>query len=167
MLTLPAELFPLMVEFAPLFSKPVWVHAKVLVVSAILAPGKRTGTACLRVMGLSQERGFRQRSYWIPGSSAFTDFEHRSTFLMPLKNKGLKEERVAKVWVDHLDKSTTLESNKSLICYASSPTRGFMHQSPCARKRVFNRATPSHHSVEGIPGGISSLTACRAWAREW
>jgi hypothetical protein len=57
MLTLPAELFPLMVEFAPLFSKPVWVHANVLVVSAILAPGKRTGTACLRVMGLSQERG--------------------------------------------------------------------------------------------------------------
>ena len=58
MLTLPAELFPLMVEFVPLFSKPVWVHAKVLVVSAILAPGKRTGTACLRGMGLSQERGF-------------------------------------------------------------------------------------------------------------
>jgi hypothetical protein len=65
-------------------------------------------------------------------SSAFTDFEHRSTFLIPLKNKGLKEERVAKVGVDHLDKSTTLESNKSLICYASSPTRGFMHQSRCA-----------------------------------
>jgi hypothetical protein len=34
---------------------------------------------------------------------------------MPLKNKGLKEERVAKVGVDHLDKSTTLESNKSLV----------------------------------------------------
>jgi hypothetical protein len=30
MLTLPAALFPLMVEFALLFSKPVWVHAKVL-----------------------------------------------------------------------------------------------------------------------------------------
>jgi len=51
----------------------------------------------------------------MPGASAFTDFAHRSTFLMPLKNKGLKEERVAKVGVDHLDKSTTLESNKSLI----------------------------------------------------
>jgi hypothetical protein len=34
---------------------------------------------------------------------------------MPLKNKGIKEERVAKVGVDHLDKSTTLESNKSLL----------------------------------------------------
>ena len=57
MLTLPAALFPLMVECAPLFSMPVWVHATVLVVSAILAPGTRTGTACLRGMGLSQERG--------------------------------------------------------------------------------------------------------------
>ena len=48
MLTLPAELLPLIVEFAPLFSKPVWEHAQVLLVGAILAPGKRTVTACLR-----------------------------------------------------------------------------------------------------------------------
>lgn len=58
MLPLPAELWPLLIEFAPLFSKPVWEHAKVLLVGAILATGKRTGTACLRVMGLSQEKGF-------------------------------------------------------------------------------------------------------------
>jgi hypothetical protein len=58
LLTLPAELLALIVEFAPLFSKPVWEHAKVLLVGAILAPGKRTVTACLRVMGLSQERCF-------------------------------------------------------------------------------------------------------------
>jgi hypothetical protein len=36
---------------------------------------------------------------------------------MPLKNKGLNEERVAKVGVDHLDKSTTLESNKVITIY--------------------------------------------------
>src|SRR5262247_3036548 len=58
LLTLPAELLPLIVEFEPLFSKPVWEHAKVLLVGAILAPGKRTVTACLRVVGLSQERCF-------------------------------------------------------------------------------------------------------------
>jgi len=56
--TLPAELLPLIVEFAPLFSKPVWEHAKVLLVGAILALGRRTVTACLRVMGLSQEKCF-------------------------------------------------------------------------------------------------------------
>jgi hypothetical protein len=58
MLTLPAELLPLMGEFASLFSKPVWEHAKVLWVGAILATGKRTVTACLRVMGLSQAQCF-------------------------------------------------------------------------------------------------------------
>jgi hypothetical protein len=58
MLTLPAALVPLIVAFAPLFSKPVWNHATVLLVGAILAPGKRTVTACLRVMGVSQEQCF-------------------------------------------------------------------------------------------------------------
>jgi hypothetical protein len=58
MLTLPADLSPLIGEFTPLFSKPVWEHAKVLLVGAILATGKRTVTACLRVMGLSQEKCF-------------------------------------------------------------------------------------------------------------
>ncbi len=59
MLTLPAELLPLIVEFAPLFSNRVWEYARVLFVGAILAPGKRTVTACLRVMGLSEETHFQ------------------------------------------------------------------------------------------------------------
>jgi len=53
MLTLPAELLNLIVVFAPLFTKPVWQHAKPLLLGAILAPGKRTVTACLRVVGLA------------------------------------------------------------------------------------------------------------------
>jgi hypothetical protein len=57
--TLPAELLPLIVEFAPLFSKPVWEHAKTLIVGAILAIGKRTVTACLRVTGKSEEVHFQ------------------------------------------------------------------------------------------------------------
>lgn len=59
MLTLPAELMNLIVAFAPLFSKPVFEHVKLLLVGAILAPGKRTVTACLRVMGLSAEKNFQ------------------------------------------------------------------------------------------------------------
>ena len=57
--TLPAELLPLIVEFAPLFSKPVWERAKILLVGAILAVGKRTVTACLRVTGKSQDKRFQ------------------------------------------------------------------------------------------------------------
>ena len=59
MLTLPSELTSLIVSFAPLFSKPVWQHAQVLLVGAILAPGKRTVTSALRVMGLSHEPHFQ------------------------------------------------------------------------------------------------------------
>jgi hypothetical protein len=41
--TLPAELLPLIVEFAPLFSKPVWEHAKTLLAGAMLAVGNSVG----------------------------------------------------------------------------------------------------------------------------
>jgi hypothetical protein len=59
MLTLPVELLNIIVCFAPLFSKPVFQHAKLLLAGAILAPGKRTVTAALRVMGKSQEKNFQ------------------------------------------------------------------------------------------------------------
>src|SRR5262245_60043926 len=52
---MPCEFVALIVAFAPLFSKPVFQHAPVLLLGAILAPGKRTVTAALRVMGLSQD----------------------------------------------------------------------------------------------------------------
>lgn len=45
--------------FAPLFSEPVWPRAQVLLTGAILTPGCRTVTAILRVMGLSEERQFK------------------------------------------------------------------------------------------------------------
>lgn len=57
--TLPAELLPLIVAFQSLFSKSVWEHAQILLIGAILAPGKRTVTACLRVMGKSDDRHFQ------------------------------------------------------------------------------------------------------------
>ena len=40
--------------------------------------------------------------------------EKRNSFSELLKNKGLKEEKKAKVGLDAIDTSTTLESNKSL-----------------------------------------------------
>jgi len=57
--TLPAELLPLIVKFAPLFSKPVWERAKTLMIGAILAIGKRTVTACLLVTGNGRDKRFQ------------------------------------------------------------------------------------------------------------
>jgi hypothetical protein len=45
--------------FAPHFSNCIWQHARVLLLGAILAPGRRTVTAVLRIMGLSDERQFQ------------------------------------------------------------------------------------------------------------
>jgi len=44
--------------FAPLFSDRVWQHAQVLLTGAILTPGKRTVTSCLRIVGQGGESCF-------------------------------------------------------------------------------------------------------------
>jgi hypothetical protein len=72
MSTLPAGLANLIVAFSPLFSKPVFQSVQVLVAGAILATGKRTVTAVLRVMELSQQPHFQtyhrvlNRAAWSP-----------------------------------------------------------------------------------------------------
>jgi hypothetical protein len=60
MLTRPKAFSLLMTTLAPLFTKRVWQHVQVLLVGAILAPGKRTVTAALRVMGLAHVKSFQQ-----------------------------------------------------------------------------------------------------------
>ena len=57
--TLSTEYLTLILAFAPVFTKRVWQHVQVLLMGAILSPGKRTVTAALRVMGLSDERHFQ------------------------------------------------------------------------------------------------------------
>jgi hypothetical protein len=59
MLVVPKEFAHLMTTFAPLFTKRVWHHVQVLLVGAILSPGKRTVTAVLRVMGLAHAKFFQ------------------------------------------------------------------------------------------------------------
>lgn len=58
MCTRPSALRNVIVSFAPVFSKRVWRQAQVLLIGAILTPGKRTVTAALRAMGLQEERHF-------------------------------------------------------------------------------------------------------------
>jgi hypothetical protein len=58
--------------FAPVFSRPVWQHVKVLMTGAVLAPGQRKVTAILRIMGLSAEPNLQMyhrvlnRAVWSP-----------------------------------------------------------------------------------------------------
>ena len=59
MFTLPPEFAIFVVAFEPLFSNSIWPQARVLFIGAILATGKRTVTAVLRIMGLSADKHFQ------------------------------------------------------------------------------------------------------------
>jgi hypothetical protein len=59
MLSLPIAFTSALGVFVPVFSRPVWQHVKVLMAGAVLAPGKRTVTAILRIMGRSAASDFQ------------------------------------------------------------------------------------------------------------
>ena len=56
--TLPTSMIQVLAPFAPLFSKSVFQHVQLLLVGAILAPGKRTVASALRAVSLEDERRF-------------------------------------------------------------------------------------------------------------
>jgi hypothetical protein len=57
--TLRSEYTTILMAFAKLFSRRVWRTVQILLLGAILAPGQRTVTAILRIMGLSSEKHFQ------------------------------------------------------------------------------------------------------------
>jgi hypothetical protein len=59
MLHLPRSIIKVLHPFASVFRERTWEHAQLLLVGAILAPGQRTVTAALRIMGLSHEPHFQ------------------------------------------------------------------------------------------------------------
>jgi hypothetical protein len=60
MRTLPPKMVQALAPFAPLFSKRIWQHAQLLLIGAILAPGRRTLSSALRAMGLDQYERFHR-----------------------------------------------------------------------------------------------------------
>jgi hypothetical protein len=60
MRTLPPKMVQALAPFAPLFSKRVFQHAQLLLIGAILAPGRRTVSSALRAIGLDQHERFHR-----------------------------------------------------------------------------------------------------------
>lgn len=60
MFTLPSEFSKQISEFAPLFSKKVFEHAKVLLIGGLLVVGRRTVCSALRAVGLSHDKQFHK-----------------------------------------------------------------------------------------------------------
>jgi DDE superfamily endonuclease len=70
---LPTRFATVILTFAPVFlQQRTWRHAELLLIGAILAPGKRTATSLLRIAGFSRERRFTtyhrilNRAVWDP-----------------------------------------------------------------------------------------------------
>jgi hypothetical protein len=55
---LPQPFLMRLAAFAGLFTRPTWSHVLWLLAGAVLAPGRRTVTAALRILGREQESGF-------------------------------------------------------------------------------------------------------------
>ncbi len=90
MLLLPKDFLSLMRLFAPLFSKRIWQTVLVLVVGAILAPGKRTVSAILRVMGLSRANNYQNyhrvlnRAVWSSRQASYILLRHLIAVFAPM-----------------------------------------------------------------------------------
>jgi hypothetical protein len=74
---LPARFAAVILAFTPVFlQQRTWRHAELPRIGAILAPGKRTVTSLLRIVGLSRERRFTtyhrvlNRAAWDPHTAA-------------------------------------------------------------------------------------------------
>jgi hypothetical protein len=74
---LPARFAAVILTFVPVFRQQrTWRHAELLLIGAILAPGKRTVTSILRIAGLSREQRFTNyhrilnRAVWHPQAAA-------------------------------------------------------------------------------------------------
>ena len=60
MRTLPTRMIRVLLPFVPSFSKRVFRHARMLLIGAILAPGRRTVSSALRAMGLDRAKRFHR-----------------------------------------------------------------------------------------------------------
>ena len=60
---MPPIIISLMAPFRSFFTAPVWEHVLALITGMVLAPGKRTVSAALRVMGLGAAHDFALYHY--------------------------------------------------------------------------------------------------------
>src|SRR6201997_5050118 len=73
---LPPRFLARLVPFAELFTRPAWSHVPLLLAGAILAPGRRTVTAALRILGRDHAPDFctfhrvLNRAVWSPRGAA-------------------------------------------------------------------------------------------------
>ena len=102
---LPNAIITVLAIFQPLFSRPVWKNAQLLLLGAILCPRERTIAAILRVLGLSNEKKF-DRFHWVLSAANWSIFK-ASKLLLFLIIKIFSLDKRVEIVVDE-----TLEKRK-------------------------------------------------------
>jgi hypothetical protein len=114
MLLLPADIVAFLAPFAPLFSRPVWRHVQVLVVGAILAPGRRLVSTALRAVGLSHLPHFAPSTVHIFGFPLPPQIQAISGLTAILSQQHQRRE----IATDRMSfPLSALESSSSLLTY--------------------------------------------------
>ena len=60
MTNLPIIILSILSEFSHIFTNPTWIKVQILLIGSIISKNKRTVTACLRAMGMSQIKRFEK-----------------------------------------------------------------------------------------------------------
>jgi hypothetical protein len=90
MLRLPSRFAKVILAFVPVFvQQRTWCHARLLLLGALLAPGQRTVSSILWIIGLRQERHFVKALIAIQGGNAV----HATRASMRVLSKALPRRR--------------------------------------------------------------------------
>lgn len=181
MFTLPDAYSTLIWKFARVFSARVWRHAQVLLVGAILAPGKRTVTSALRVMGLSDEEHF-QNYHRVLSRAVWSSVEVSRILLMLLVDifvpqgpvvmgidETIERRRGAKIKAKGIYRDPVRSSRSHVVKASGLRWLSVMLLVPIPwAKRVWalpflTALAPSERYYEGKPRGHKKLTD---WARQ-
>lgn len=150
MFTLPQSFLSLLKPFASVFSGRVFEHVKLLAAGAILAPGKRTITSALRILGLSQDKHF-QNYHRVLSRDKWPPVELSRLLLVMLVNTFVKADTVL-ISVD-----PTLERRRGRTIKA----KGVYHDS-CRSSRSFEVKST------GLRWIVASVVTPIGWAgRLW
>jgi len=181
MLTLPETYCTLISRFAHIFSQRVWHHAQVLLIGAILAPGKRTVTSVLRVMGLSEDQHF-ENYHRVLSRAVWSSLEASRILLMLLVNtlvprgpvvmgidETIERRRGAKIKAKGIYRDAVRSSRSHLVKASGLRWLSMMLLVPIPwAKRVWalpflTALAPSARYYEGKARGHKKLTD---WARQ-
>jgi hypothetical protein len=158
-LRLPAALLPLPGACAPLFSQPVGEHAQVVLAGAMLATGTRTGTACWRVMGLSQEPcGVNYHRVWHRAPWALLRAQQRSITRWPYSTVAVTGPHVERVRTPRSFPCDLWHCTGCKFCKSLEPFE-IIRENDGREVRVAKACEPHNIAIRSIPGPHCAMTS--------